>query len=73
MGKLAALVTETRDQDFGIVAGSASYLLAAMLVGKMAPLFVHDRIIFCVPETTVDLFVFKFELVIFPAQVARAE
>lgn len=34
MGKLAALVTETRDQEFQIVAGSASYLLAAMLVGK---------------------------------------
>ncbi|VVC45025.1 Aldolase-type TIM barrel,DapA-like [Cinara cedri] len=33
MGKLAALVTETRDQGFQVVAGSASYLLAAMLVG----------------------------------------
>jgi len=33
MGKLAALVTETQDQRFQIVAGSASYLLAAMLVG----------------------------------------
>lgn len=34
MGKLAALVTETRGQRFQVVAGSASYLLAAMLVGE---------------------------------------
>ncbi|XP_025408389.1 4-hydroxy-2-oxoglutarate aldolase, mitochondrial-like isoform X2 [Sipha flava] len=33
MAKLAALVTETRNLQFQVVAGSASYLLAAMLVG----------------------------------------
>ncbi|XP_050540471.1 4-hydroxy-2-oxoglutarate aldolase, mitochondrial-like [Daktulosphaira vitifoliae] len=33
MGKLAAIYNETKDLDFEVVAGSASYLLAAMLVG----------------------------------------
>lgn len=46
MGKLAALVTETRDRGFQVVAGSASYLLAATLVGIITNFFKFFEFVF---------------------------